>query len=462
MVGPGLHGHASGDAAHGGQQRQRSVGQLHGLVGDGGAAGGQQRLAHLGIGGQVEEGEQHMMVTQQLEVERLGLLDVEDQLGLGVDLGRVDHHPGAGEGILLVGDPRPEACARLHDDRTARRHDLPNARRGDRHPMLVDLGLGGDADDHRAPPRAVRRRLPAPPRASARLAPLLAVVVSLVAAACSGSGSASEAPSTSPARAAAATRAPAEAQTPATAPAAAATASTAPAPTARPAPPTRVEVLARRPHDPGAFTQGLVLVGDRLFESTGQPGRSSVREVETATGEVVQLRSLPPELFGEGLAAVGNRLVQLTWQNGLALWWTIDGLEPAGGVNYEGEGWGLCLGADGRLVHSDGTDVLTFRDPSTFEVLGRVAVTRSGAPLAQLNELECTPDGVWANVWRTEQIVRIDPNDGTVTATVDASGLGPADAEAADVLNGIARRPDGTWLVTGKHWPTLYEVRFVP
>ena len=221
-------------------------------------------------------------------------------------------------------------------------------------------------------------------------------------------------------------------------------------------------MLARHPHDPDAFTQGLVLVGDRLFESTGLLGQSSVREVDVSSGRPLQLRALAPDLYGEGLAAVSDRLVQLTWQNGLALWWSVDGLAPRGSVNYEGEGWGLCLAGDGRLVHSDGTNVLTFRDPSTFEVEGRVAVTRAGAPLAELNELECAPDGVWANVWRSEQIVRIDPASGAVTATVDAAGLGPPDAQPDDVLNGIARRPDGTWLLTGKRWPTLYEVRFVP
>jgi glutamine cyclotransferase len=221
-------------------------------------------------------------------------------------------------------------------------------------------------------------------------------------------------------------------------------------------------VLASHPHDRAAYTQGLVLVGDRLFESTGQLGRSSVREVDVATGRVLRRATLPPDLYGEGLAAVGDRLVQLTWRNGVALQWSVDGLVELGRFAYEGEGWGLCLGDDGRLVHSDGTASLTFRDPAGFGVLARVAVTRDGAPLDQLNELECAPDGVWANVWHSEEIVRIDPASGAVTATVDATGLGPPAPGAEEVLNGIARRPDGTWLLTGKNWPTLYEARFIP
>jgi glutamine cyclotransferase len=233
----------------------------------------------------------------------------------------------------------------------------------------------------------------------------------------------------------------------------------APAPTP---PPARVEVVARHPHDEGAYTQGLVLVGDRLFESTGQLGRSSVREVDLSSGRIIRSQALAAHLFGEGLAAVDDRLIQLTWRNGVALVWGLDGLAPRGRLAYEGEGWGLCLHDDGRLVQSDGTALLTFRDPSTFAVLGQVAVTRDGEPLAQLNELECTPDGVWANVYLTEEIVRIDPSSGAVTATVDASGLGPPGAAPDEVLNGIARRADGTWLLTGKHWPTVYEVRFVP
>jgi glutamine cyclotransferase len=225
----------------------------------------------------------------------------------------------------------------------------------------------------------------------------------------------------------------------------------------------KVEVLARHPHDTGAFTEGLAVADGRLFESTGLTGQSTVREVDLASGRVLQRAALPPSYFGEGLADVGDELVQLTWQDGVALVWDRDRLQERRRLPFTGEGWGLCFDpTGGRLVQSDGTATLIFRDPVTFAELGRVAVTREGKPLDRLNELECSDDGVWANVWKTDSIVRIDPASGRVTAVFDASGLRPADADREDVLNGIARQADGTWLVTGKRWPTLYVARFVP
>jgi len=225
----------------------------------------------------------------------------------------------------------------------------------------------------------------------------------------------------------------------------------------------RVEVLARLPHDTGAFTEGLVMNDGRLFESTGLEGHSEVREVDPATGRVVRATPLADDEFGEGLAAVDDELVQLTWQNGVAFRWDPDTLGEEGRATYRGEGWGLCYDdATGRLIQTDGSAALIFRDPATFAELGRVAVTSEGKALPKLNELECTTDGVWANVWQTSSIVRIDPASGRVTAVVDADGLAPPNADHEDVLNGIARRPDGSWFVTGKRWPTLYVARFVP
>jgi glutamine cyclotransferase len=223
------------------------------------------------------------------------------------------------------------------------------------------------------------------------------------------------------------------------------------------------EVVSRRPHDPQAFTQGLVLdpVG-RLFESTGLAGRSSLRQVDAEDGRVLRLRELPDEQFGEGLALVGDRLIQLTWQNGIATAWEADTFEPLSTYTYDGEGWGLCH--DGvRLVMSDGSDRLTFRDPETFSVLGDVAVTLDGEPLAALNELECVDGAVWANVYRTDRIVRIDPVSGSVTGSLDLDGIidPPPDRERPGaVLNGIAFDPRSeTFLVTGKLWPELFEIR---
>ena len=222
-----------------------------------------------------------------------------------------------------------------------------------------------------------------------------------------------------------------------------------------------VEVLEEHPHDPAAFTQGLVWAApDRLYESTGREGQSTLRLVDLLTGEVLRSVALDDEHFGEGLELVGDRLVQLTFTSGLALVWEEADFAEVGAFTYEGEGWGLCLLGD-RLVHSDGTAILRFRDPVSFEPLDSVEVTLDSEPLGFLNELECVDGDVWANVWQTNRIVRIDPATGLVTAVVDASTLArPAEA---DVLNGIAHDPEtGTFLLTGKLWPTLYRVRFVP
>jgi glutaminyl-peptide cyclotransferase len=226
----------------------------------------------------------------------------------------------------------------------------------------------------------------------------------------------------------------------------------------------RVEVVRTYPHDPTAFTQGL-LVDDkgRLLESTGRYNSSDVRVVDVATGAVLDRTSIPGNLFGEGLAQVGNRLVQLTWQERRALVFdaaTLDLLSVT--FDYDSEGWGLCH--DGaRLVMSDGSSTLTFRVPDTFERAGAVGVTLGGAALDQLNELECAEGKVYANVWQTDTIVEIDPEDGRVTAQIDASGLLSSEERAeTDVLNGIAKVPGkDTFYITGKLWPKLFEVRFV-
>jgi glutamine cyclotransferase len=223
-----------------------------------------------------------------------------------------------------------------------------------------------------------------------------------------------------------------------------------------------VEVVSERPHDPRAFTQGLLLREGKLYESTGGFGTSSLRRVEPRTGEVEARVELPDRLFGEGLAEVGDRLIQLTWQAGEALVWDAESLEALAGFRYEGEGWGLCFDGD-RLVMSDGSDRLTFRNPTTFEIEGRVRVSVDGRALGRLNELECLEGWVWANIWQADQIVRIDPFTGRVDTVVDASGLlSTEERSQADVLNGIAWDPENrTWQVTGKLWPKLFEVRFV-
>lgn len=225
----------------------------------------------------------------------------------------------------------------------------------------------------------------------------------------------------------------------------------------------RVEVVATYPHDPRAYTQGLLEKDGALYESTGLYGASSVRRVELASGKVQAETRLSAGLFGEGLALVGGNLVQLTWQEGKALLWDAATFRTLGELRYEGEGWGLCF--DGRrLVMSDGSDLLTFRDPETFAELGRVQVKREGVPVDRLNELECVGGEIYANRWQLEEIVRLDPGSGQVTATIDAAGLLRGEERArVDVLNGIAYRAlTGTFLLTGKFWPKLFEVKFVP
>lgn len=220
----------------------------------------------------------------------------------------------------------------------------------------------------------------------------------------------------------------------------------------------RAHVVRRLPHDPDAFTQGLLLHEGKLYESTGLEGRSSLRRVDLETGRVEQRVEVPETYFAEGLARVDDRLVQLTWQNGRAFVYDLDSFEKVGEFEYEGEGWGLCY--DGtHLVMSDGSDRLTFRDPETFEVRRSVRVTRIGRPVRQLNELECVDGQVWANVWQRNELVRIDPRDGTVTAIADASGLlTRAERRETDVLNGIVALPNGNLLLTGKLWPAAFEV----
>lgn len=235
-----------------------------------------------------------------------------------------------------------------------------------------------------------------------------------------------------------------------------------PAPASAPTP-LRVEVVATYPHDPTAFTQGLVLDGTTLYESTGLEGRSSLRRVDVTTGRVLQRADQPDPIFAEGLAVIGSRLIQLTWKNGIAYEYEKKTLQRTRELGYSGEGWGACF--DGQsLVTSDGSDRLTYRDPSTLASRREVRVTAAGKGLAQLNELECASGHVWANVWNTDTIARIDPRSGHVTAMVNATGLlSAAEREGTDVLNGIAYDASNqTFLITGKLWPKLFRTRFVP
>lgn len=234
-----------------------------------------------------------------------------------------------------------------------------------------------------------------------------------------------------------------------------------------PQPPERLraQVLETLPHDPNAFTQGYEIAHGVLYESTGRVGQSGVRSVDTTSGKELARVALPPPLFGEGITVVEDSLWQVTWQNGVAIRRDADTLAERDRVEYEGEGWGLCYQAEQeRVVMSDGSDTLTFRDPETFEEIGSVRVRAAGERVDQLNELECVNGTVYANVWQTNTILRINIGDGAVTGKIDASGLlKPSEQANADVLNGIAAVPGSEYfLLTGKLWPNAFRVRFVP
>ena len=220
-------------------------------------------------------------------------------------------------------------------------------------------------------------------------------------------------------------------------------------------------IMRAFPHDPTSFTQGLLWHDGALYESTGMEGQSKVRRVDLQSGQPTKNVNLPNQYFAEGLALAGDRLYQLTWQTKIGFVYEAKTFKPLAKFNYQNEGWGLTF--DGKnLIQSDGTDVLTFRDPKNFASVKTVKVTRDGAALRDLNELEWIDGYVWANVWQTDNIVVIDPTNGKVVGNLNLGGLlGPADRNGReDVLNGIAWDAASKRLfVTGKNWSKLFWIR---
>lgn len=220
------------------------------------------------------------------------------------------------------------------------------------------------------------------------------------------------------------------------------------------------KVVHSYPHDPGAFTQGLLYAGGALYESTGLVGRSSVRRVALRSGRVLARRELPSPYFGEGLALRGGTLVQLTWKARVAFLYARATLAPEGTLHYATQGWGLT--SDGRrFIMSDGSDTLYFRDARDFAVTARVHVHDGNRPVWRLNELEWIDGAVYANVWQSARIARIDPASGRVTGWIDLWPLlGPGYGDTRKgVLNGIAWDAAGRRLfVTGKLWPRLFQI----
>lgn len=218
------------------------------------------------------------------------------------------------------------------------------------------------------------------------------------------------------------------------------------------------------PHDPQAFTQGLIYIDGHIYESTGLNGRSTLRMVDLKSGRVLQSLPLPSQYFGEGLTGWGSTLIQLTWQAHIAFVYDRFSFRQVRTLRYEGEGWGLTQ--DGKnLILSDGSATLRFLDPETCREVRRIVVKDRGSPVTELNELEFVHGQIYANIWHSDRIVRVSPSTGNVLGSIDLGGLLPA-SERSDqeaVLNGIAwDAANDRLFVTGKLWPKLFEIKVNP
>jgi glutamine cyclotransferase len=241
-----------------------------------------------------------------------------------------------------------------------------------------------------------------------------------------------------------------------------------PTPTATPTPvgPTlySYRVLNTFPHDPEAFTQGLVIDGVTMYEGTGRWGESSLREVVLETGAVVRNLPLDAQYFGEGIAVFGDKIYQLTWQEQTGFVYDKNTFELLQTFSYPHEGWGIT--DDGqRLIVSDGTATIRFWDPNTLQETGQILVQDVDGPVNRLNELEYINGEIWANVWLTDLIARIDPETGRVVGWVDLAGILDPDTltQPVDVLNGVAfDEANNRLFVTGKLWPALFEIEVIP
>jgi glutaminyl-peptide cyclotransferase len=224
------------------------------------------------------------------------------------------------------------------------------------------------------------------------------------------------------------------------------------------------DIVRSYPHDAGAFTQGLLVQDGRLFESTGLEGLSTVREVRLEDGAVLRSAALPPADFGEGLVDWGGQIISLTWRSGIGFRWDRNSLRRLGTFAFRGEGWGATRN-ESDIIVSDGTPVLRFLDPETMAERRRLTVTEGDRPLGWLNDLQWVEGEIFANVFPTDTIARIDPLTGVAAARIRIRGLaamfGPRGPE--QLLNGIGYdAKERRLFVTGKNWPLLLEIRPPP
>ncbi|MGH2621579.1 MAG: glutaminyl-peptide cyclotransferase [Anaerolineales bacterium] len=234
-------------------------------------------------------------------------------------------------------------------------------------------------------------------------------------------------------------------------------------PTAAPPSHYTYRVVQTYPHDPNAFTQGLVFHEGALYEATGLVGESTLRKVELESGGVLQQLALPTDQFGEGIAIAGERILQVTLSSGIGYVYDLSSFRQLATFSYSGEGWGLTHNSE-RLILSDGTATLRFLDPESLAEIGQLPVTDRGQPVGGLNELEFVEGDIFANLWPTDRVARISLQTGQVVGWIDLAGLLPAESRspAVDVLNGIAYDAErGRLFVTGKRWPTLFEIELV-
>jgi glutaminyl-peptide cyclotransferase len=226
----------------------------------------------------------------------------------------------------------------------------------------------------------------------------------------------------------------------------------------------RATIVKTYPHDPQAFTEGLLYQGGFLYESTGREGHSSIRKVVLETGVAVQQHDIDPQYFGEGIVIWDNRLIELTWKNQVGFVYDVSTFSPLSEFHYPGEGWALTRDST-HVYMSDGTTDLRILDPATLAETGRIHVTCDGQPVKNINELEWVKGEIYANIWLTNVVVRINPATGAIVGMIDLTELRTlaSETQAVDVVNGIAYDAAGDRLfVTGKLWPALYQVTLSP